>query len=213
MKIIQVVTDYIMKSILTTQGDMVVRGAALPERLAGGLVGTVLTGKGAGVKPAWESGIPAGMITPYGGAAAPTGWLLCDGSAVSRTTYADLFAVAGVAYGVGDGSTTFNIPDFAGKMLRGNTPGATGGSDTHAHTSAIHKHLTTIGVSGAGDPHIKVTPPGGSENQTVTNRPCSFGAQESSIEVYHYTDETTPADTGLASTLPAYLGATFIIKT
>lgn len=53
-----------------------------------------------------------GMIVMYGGSSAPTGFLLCDGSAVSRTTYADLFAVTSTSYGVGDGSTTFNLPDL-----------------------------------------------------------------------------------------------------
>ncbi|RMH11460.1 MAG: tail fiber protein, partial [Gammaproteobacteria bacterium] len=50
--------------------------------------------------------IPVGSFIPYGGASAPAGWLLCDGSAVSRTTYADLFSIIGVTYGSGDGSTT-----------------------------------------------------------------------------------------------------------
>lgn len=55
---------------------------------------------------------PAGTILPFGGTAAPTGFLLCDGSAVSRTTYATLFAVIGTTYGSGDGSTTFNLPQL-----------------------------------------------------------------------------------------------------
>ena len=63
--------------------------------------------------------LPEGMISPFGGTAAPTGWLLCDGSAVSRTTYSTLFAAIGVAYGSGDGSTTFNLPDLRGRFMRG----------------------------------------------------------------------------------------------
>lgn len=59
---------------------------------------------------------PVGMITDYGGSVAPAGWLICDGQAVSRTTYADLFAVIGVTYGDGDGSTTFNLPDARGRV-------------------------------------------------------------------------------------------------
>ena len=54
--------------------------------------------------------IPAGLIAPYGGSSAPTGWLMCNGQAVSRTTYATLFNKIGTAYGAGDGSTTFNLP-------------------------------------------------------------------------------------------------------
>jgi microcystin-dependent protein len=59
-------------------------------------------------------GFPVGGMTPYGGASAPTGWLLCDGSAVSRTTYYALFQAIGTGWGVGDGSTTFNLPDAIG---------------------------------------------------------------------------------------------------
>jgi len=55
---------------------------------------------------------PAGMITMYGASSAPSGWLLCQGSAVSRTTYSKLFAVIGTSFGIGDGSTTFNLPNF-----------------------------------------------------------------------------------------------------
>lgn len=63
--------------------------------------------------------VPTGTILPFGGASAPDGFLLCDGSAVSRTTYAALFAVIGTAYGAGDGSTTFNVPNGQGVGLTG----------------------------------------------------------------------------------------------
>jgi microcystin-dependent protein len=62
---------------------------------------------------------PVGTITQYAGAAAPTGYLLCDGSAVSRSTYADLFAILSTTYGSGNGSTTFNLPDFRGRVQMG----------------------------------------------------------------------------------------------
>ncbi len=69
--------------------------------------------------------LPAGVVVPFAAFAAPTGWLECDGSAVSRTVFATLFAVLGEAYGNGDGSTTFNLPDYRGEFLRGfdNTAG------------------------------------------------------------------------------------------
>jgi len=57
-------------------------------------------------------GTPTGTVQAYAGSASPSGWLLCDGSAVSRSTYAKLFALIGTTYGVGNGSTTFNIPDL-----------------------------------------------------------------------------------------------------
>lgn len=61
--------------------------------------------------------VPTGSILPYGGSTAPTGWLLCNGGAISRTTYADLFAVIGTTYGAGDGSTTFNLPNLSNLYL------------------------------------------------------------------------------------------------
>jgi len=65
------------------------------------------------------SATPAGIIVPFGGTSAPTGYLACDGSAVSRTTYADLFAALSTTWGTGDGSSTFNVPDLRGAFLRG----------------------------------------------------------------------------------------------
>ena len=70
----------------------------------------VRTDSAGGPSPA---GCPTGSLMPFAGTVAPDGWLLCDGSAVSRSTYGDLFALVGEAYGAGDGSSTFNLPDFA----------------------------------------------------------------------------------------------------
>lgn len=63
--------------------------------------------------------IPAGMVQAYAGSTAPTGWLKCNGAAISRTTYATLFAAIGTTYGAGDGGTTFNVPDLRGEFVRG----------------------------------------------------------------------------------------------
>ena len=63
--------------------------------------------------------IPTGMIAPFGMSTAPTGWLECNGSAVSRTTYSDLFSAVGTSHGTGDGSSTFNVPDLRGEFIRG----------------------------------------------------------------------------------------------
>jgi microcystin-dependent protein len=76
-----------------------------------------------------------GAIKPWGKATAPVGYVLCDGSAISRTTYADLFAIISTTYGTGNGSTTFNVPDLQGKSPQGydgNTYNlaATGGANT-----------------------------------------------------------------------------------
>ena len=60
-----------------------------------------------------------GMIAPFAMTSAPTGWLTCDGTAVSRTTYSDLYTTIGTTWGSGDGTTTFNLPDLRGAFLRG----------------------------------------------------------------------------------------------
>lgn len=99
----------------------------------------------------------AGQIMMYGAAAAPVGWLLCDGTAVSRATYATLFAIIGTTYGVGNGSTTFNLPDLRGRVAVGkdsgtfSSLGATGGAETHTLTEAqMPSHLHSIAISGFG---------------------------------------------------------------
>lgn len=75
----------------------------------------------AGVSGTVASVLPPGMIVPYAGASSPdvTQWLLCFGQAISRTAYAALFANIGITYGVGDGSTTFNVPDLRGRFIAG----------------------------------------------------------------------------------------------
>lgn len=119
------------------------------------------------------AGSATGTIVPYGGDSAPTDWLLCFGQAVSRTTYAALFAVLGTTYGSGDGSTTFNLPDLRGRVpggkdnmggtaanrltsagagVDGATLGASGGAQTHTLTSAqmpAHSHAGSTASAGA----------------------------------------------------------------
>ncbi|MCB1175055.1 MAG: tail fiber protein [Leptospiraceae bacterium] len=76
-----------------------------------------------------------GMIIAYGASSAPAGWLLCDGSTVSRTTYASLFAIIGTGFGSGDGSTTFHLPDLRGRFLRGANAGSGRDPDAAARTA------------------------------------------------------------------------------
>lgn len=66
-------------------------------------------------------GSPTGSITAYAGDTVPYGWLLCDGSAVSRADYSALFSAIGTKYGAGDGSTTFNLPNLTGRFVEGGT--------------------------------------------------------------------------------------------
>jgi microcystin-dependent protein len=80
-------------------------------------------------------GLPVGTIVQYAAVPAPSGWLNCDGSAISRTTYAALFSVIGTTYGAGDTVSTFNIPDTRARQIRGVGTsgiglGGTGGADS-----------------------------------------------------------------------------------
>jgi microcystin-dependent protein len=68
---------------------------------------------------------PAGAVVAFAGASAPSGWMICNGAAISRTTYATLFTAISTTYGVGDGSTTFNIPDITGRVIAGKEASAT----------------------------------------------------------------------------------------
>ena len=92
--------------------------------------------------PVWTAlDKPSGTLEMWGGSkdAIPAGYLICDGAAVNRVTYAALYAAIGTRYGAGDGATTFNVPDIRDRFPRGagagDQPGATGGEDTHALTA------------------------------------------------------------------------------
>ena len=101
-------------------------------------------------------GTPSGTLSMFAGTTAPTGYFICNGDAISRTTYATLFGVVGTTYGAGDSSTTFNLPDLRGRApigvgtgtgLTARALGATTGTETHTLTAAQipgHTHAVTI---------------------------------------------------------------------
>ena len=157
-----------------------------------------------------------GALLMWPTASAPTGYLLCAGSAVSRTTYAALFAIIGTTFGVGDGTTTFNLPNYTNRMPYGTTVGATGGaadavvvSHTHTATSVVtdptHVHYTYGAYGGGGNPggSLNTANPGG-QNMATT-------AASTGITVA--TTNTTEGVSGTNANLPPYLGISFIIKT
>jgi len=90
-----------------------------------------------------NAGIPTGTVSAFAGNTAPTGYVLCDGSAVNRTTQAALFAVIGTTYGVGDGSTTFNLPDLRGRVVAGMGGSLLSGTDALADTGGASTHTLT----------------------------------------------------------------------
>lgn len=125
-----------------------------------------------GTPPADVRG-PTGVIVAYGGTAAPAGWLLCNGAAVSRTTYADLYNVISTRYGAGDGTTTFNVPDLRSRIPVGQATATaavvTGDVGSHTHTGptgagSAHTHT---GTSAAGSSHShSVTLPSATGNES-----------------------------------------------
>lgn len=166
--------------------------------------------------------LPPGVVVPFAGATAPQDWLLCYGQAISRTTYALLFAAIGTAHGVGDGATTFNLPDLRGRIpvgkddmggsaasrlttagagVDGATLGAVGGTQTHTLTAEqmpSHSHSITL-TSNDGSP---------STPQAVVG-PCTAGGPS-------YTGSAASSSAGSGSAhnnVQPSLVASYIIKT
>jgi microcystin-dependent protein len=108
--------------------------------------------KGSAFQSIQPAVLPAGVIEMFAGSTAPSGWLICDGSTVSRRIYSDLFKVIGTTYGAGDGNTTFTLPDMRGRVPMGVGQGAgltnrtlasTTGSESVTLSSSNIPSLTT----------------------------------------------------------------------
>lgn len=157
------------------------------------------------IKSVVNNNTPVGTILIYSGSSAPTGWLICDGSAISRTDYADLFDVIGTTYGNGDGSTTFNIPNLKGKIPVGcnsndtsfDTIGETGGEKTHTLTvneMPSHKHngMEWLGNSqynmslntGSLTTGYKINWAGGSDNNKIQTASEGGGQAHNNLQPY-----------------------------
>ena len=172
--------------------------------------------------------VMAGIVQMYAGSTAPSGWLMCDGSAVSRTTYSALFAVIGTTYGTGDGSTTFNLPDFrnnfpvgAGSTYSLNSKG--GSADAivpyHRHSvaqvsissSGAHAHMVSgRSVYNGTSNYIALC---SNANRTTTYNAMDDGGSHTHTVPSHNTGyEGTDGNTTNAN-LPPYIGINFIIAT
>jgi microcystin-dependent protein len=165
---------------------------------------------------------PIGKIMMYASATPPARWLVCDGSAVSRTTYAALFDVIGTSYGAGDGSTTFNLPDFSGRMPLGGVSGIgeTGGEETVALTTnqmPIHSHGGTLGEDGEHTHTYTSAVDSALHGNTGDMWPYSSVAQSrvtNSAGAHTHDLTINNAGGGQAhNNMPPYLGINFLIYT
>jgi microcystin-dependent protein len=167
------------------------------DKAAGPVVFEGAVGSGAAVweaqKAIWHTGtLPmVGVVTMYAGSAAPAGWLLCNGAEVSRTTYADLFALIGTYYGAGNGSTTFNLPDLRGLApigagqgsgLTNRGLGAKGGAETHALSEAeMPSHTHEVSKSNVYPADGSNLAPGGSHSSYETSTATGGGAAHNNM--------------------------------
>ena len=134
------------------------------------------------------NGVPAGSVFTFASTTVPSGYLECNGAAVSRSTYATLFATISTTFGVGDGSSTFNLPDLRGQFVRGWANNATGTGDdgrsfassqadqnkTHGHTASVtdpgHKHVTKgHGTQDDGGSNVTGSTSGGTSSTSMND--------------------------------------------
>lgn len=163
-----------------------------------------------------SSATPPGVMMMYGASTAPTGWLLCNGAAVSRSTYADLYAIIGTTYGNGNGSTTFNVPDLKGRFPLGYGAGSgltsrslndQGGEEEHTLTEAeMPSHSHDVKTTHSGEETASAL---GGENllgytdANISDTPIASG-----------TDAIVSAGSDSAhNNMPPYTVVNFIIKT
>jgi len=162
----------------------------------------------------------AGITVDYAGTAAPSGWLMCYGQAVSRTTYAALFTAIGTTYGIGDGSTTFNLPDCRGRVIAGqddmggtsadrltnqtggidgDTLGAVGGAETHTLTEAqmpAHTHTGTTSTDGDHSHSYQILNPvtAGGDTNSIRSDPATTTTGVSGSHSHTLTINSTGGD-------------------
>lgn len=160
---------------------------------------------------ALDSILPAGMVVPFAGNTEPaSGWLLCDGRAVLRATYDALFAAVGTAYGAGNGTTTFNLPDLRGRVPVGadsmgtaagaanrlpnslRARGQTGGAEQHGHTGTTPAHAHSATMPAHTHNHAGVDHLHGAGSLYAANHSHGMGERNSDVG---------PVNTGAGATM------------
>lgn len=175
--------------------------------------------------------VNSGSVIQWAGASIPNGYLLCDGAEYKRADFATLFAAIGTIYGNGDGSSTFNVPNFVDHFLRGAaTPGATGGNDevtlgidqmpqhTHVVTDPGHTHTDTVNDPGHTHtaPVIDTKLTAGAAAGSVLAGNTGSSTTGISVDIDAATTGITIGDSGGAtpiSLVPKFVGIVMVIKT
>ena len=167
-------------------------------------------------------GIPTATIVPWSSASVPSGFLECNGAAVSRSTYSALFAIIGATYGAGDGATTFNLPDFQDNIAMGKSGtkalASTGGANTVVSTGNVGGSTANATLSTgqlASHSHSGGGNPGAQADiryaQSATFSPANTGNTGSGTGHSHNMSATFTGDA--TSVLQPYLTVIYIIKT
>ena len=156
------------------------------------------------------SGIPSGIIISYGGSTIPNGWLLCDGSTVSRATYATLYTAIGNNWGAGDNVSTFNLPDLRGLFLRG-VSGSSGIDPDVATRNAINSGGNVGNNVGSIEGQEIVSHSHGLGNTFLVQGCCTYHAG-SGGNYYALEYLTSTSSTGGNETRPINANVYYIIK-
>ena len=212
---------FILKSstnVLIGSFDNLFPIASLPVSIANGGTGAT-TADGARINLGLGTFlVPTGSLIMWASNTIPSDWKLCNGAAISRVTFATLFSLLGTTFGAGDGTTTFNLPDFRNKFPYGADTVAVGGTGGSADSIVVsHTHTATSTVTDPGHNHTynqatNQSPQSGSATQVfVSNTSQNTGNAVTGITVA--TTNTSTGSSGTNANLPPYLGINFIIKT
>lgn len=152
---------------------------------------------------------PTGSVMSYAGAVAPSGWLLCDGSAVSRTDYAALFDVLGAAYGAGNGTTTFNLPNLKGRTPVGRDAAQTE-FDVLGETGGEKAHTLTVAEMPSHRHDVKAPSSANGANQIMVPTYAGTGTKDGASNTGQPTEAIGGG--GAHNNMPPYVVLNYIIK-
>ena len=165
-------------------------------------------------------GIPTATIVEWSSSSVPSGFLECDGSAVSRSTYSALFAIVGTTYGSGDGASTFNLPNLSDKVALGKSNNkalaSTGGAETVQSTGNVggstgNTTLSTSQIPSHNHPAANASGSSSGDPATPGATPSSTGSTGGGGSHSHNMSANFTGDA--TSVIQPYLAVTYIIKT